>query len=592
MGVVAIAAGVGLATRPLTSLQALGWYLGIALVALGGTTFLTPGRGRAPWDSVRAAGWVALGLLVLLWLRHDVDLLALAVGAALILSGGRRLWRAVWHRGTDAVGARDVTGAGLVADRVGRGLLAAAEVLIGLLALRWPDLTLLAVAVLFAVRLVILGSRLIRRGLTRTPQVTGGGLPAEGAASPHVDAAGRSAAAPWVSLVGGALALTLAGGAAFLGYQARTTAPVVDDFYVTPASLPGEPGVLLRSEPFSRDVPPGASAWRILYTTTAADGSPATSSGIVLVPDAAEGPLPVIAWAHGTTGWATHCAPTLLTHPFEAGALPALEAVVDRGWALVATDYTGLGTPGPHPYLIGRGEAPSVLDGIRAAQQLPDARLAPETVVWGHSQGGHAALWTGQLAADYAPELDLLGIAAMAPAADVSAVAASLPTVTGGELFASYVIAAYAAHYPGISLEHQVIAPARTLVREMSGRCLAEPSILASLVSVLSLSRDQSVYTTPPTEGALGEALSENIPTGPFALPVLIAQGEADSLIRPDDQQAYVDRLCAAGQSPEYRTYPGQDHLSLVEPGSDLVEDLLGWTTDRFDGLAAVPGCR
>lgn len=566
-GLLAAAVGIALATRPLTSLQALGLYLGVALVALGGAALVGNPREKTIWDTARAMGWATLGVLVLLWLRHHFDLLALAVAAALVVSGVLRLWSAV--RGEPVRGSAPSVA---IADRVASGLLAVAELLIGALALRWPDLTLLAVAVLFAVRLVVFGVRLIRRGLTRTSDL-------------HPDPVSLrpvSATAPWLRLTGSVLALLLAGGAAFLGYQARTSAPVVDDFYATPADHPGKPGVLLRSEPFTRDVPEGATGWRILYTTTAADGSPATSSGIVLTPDQGDAPRPVIAWAHGTTGWASHCAPTLLDHPFEAGAMPALEQVVERGWALVATDYTGLGTPGPHPYLIGPGEGHSVLDGIRAAQQLTDADLAEETVVWGHSQGGHAALWTGQLAADYAPELDLLGIAALAPAADVPGLATGLPDAPLGELFASYVISSYASHYPEITLEGQVIPPARTLVREMSGRCLAEPSILASLVSALSLARDQSVYAAPPDQGALGERLAQNVPTGPFTGPVLVAQGESDTLIRATTQRQYVARLCEDANAVDYRTYAGRDHLNIVEADSAMIPDLLRWTEDRF----------
>src|SRR5699024_7078435 len=131
--------------------------------------------------------------------------------------------------------------------------------------------------------------------------------------------------------------------------------------------------------------------------------------------------------------------------------------------------------------LIGPGEAHSVLDGIRAAGQLEGAELAPQTVVWGHSQGGHAALWTGQLAPQYAPELSIEGVAALAPAADVPAFAEDLTHSRVGLLFASYAMAAYSEHYPEISLQEQVIPPARTLVHEMAGRCLAEPSILASI---------------------------------------------------------------------------------------------------------------
>lgn len=586
LGVVAVVVGVLLLTRPLTSLAALAVYLGIALLVLGGTTLLTDRAGRTTWDLARGAACLALGLLVLVWLRHSFDLLALAVGVALVVSGGARLWSAA--RGP-RIGGDVTTGT----DRVATGLLGAAEIIIGVLAVRWPDLTLLAVAVLFAARLVLLGLRLIRGALARV--APGRWEPTPGTRShrpgPTAYSSALRPAPPWVRLVGGTLALVLALGATFLGLQARAGSPVVDAFYATPEQVPDEHGVLLRSEPFTRDVPEGATGWRLLYTTTAADGSPATASAIVLVPEGVgAAPTPVIAWAHGTTGFATQCAPSLLEHPFEAGAMPALEQVVDRGWAVVATDYTGLGTPGPHPYLIGPGEAHSVLDGISAAQQLSEANLSPDTVVWGHSQGGHAALWTGQLAGDYAPELSLRGIVAMAPAADVEAVAASLPDSSVGALFASYVMAAYAAHYHEITLDGQVIPPARTLVREMSGRCLAEPSIVASVASLISFARDRSIYASLPSEGALGERLRENVPTGPFPMPLLVAQGEADTLILPTDQQAYIDRLCAAGESPAYRTYPGRDHLSLVEPESELIDDLLRWTVDALGGVPA-PGC-
>src|SRR5690606_8634300 len=95
-------------------------------------------------------------------------------------------------------------------------------------------------------------------------------------------------------------------------------APSPDEFYAAPDVVPGEPGVLLRAEPFTRAMPAGSEAWRILYTTTRDDGVPALASGLVVVPaDAPAGPLPVIGWSHGTTGYATGCAPTLLAEPFE-----------------------------------------------------------------------------------------------------------------------------------------------------------------------------------------------------------------------------------------------------------------------------------
>jgi hypothetical protein len=131
----------------------------------------------------------------------------------------------------------------------------------------------------------------------------------------------------------------------------------------------------------------GAQAYRVLYTSTLDDGEPAVASGIVIAAeDLPPGPRPVIAWAHGTTGVAEGCAPSLLNDPFGAGATPALAQVIANGWVMVATDYAGLSIAGPHPYLIGQAAGRSVLDSVRAAHQLDGLVLEDQTEVWGHSQ--------------------------------------------------------------------------------------------------------------------------------------------------------------------------------------------------------------
>jgi acetyl esterase/lipase len=99
-----------------------------------------------------------------------------------------------------------------------------------------------------------------------------------------------------------------------------------------------------------------------------------------------------------------------------AGMIWGLSDMLARGYVVVATDYPGLGTPGIHPYLIGVSEGRAVLDSVRAARDLPDAGASNRFAVWGHSQGGHASLYTGELAASYAPDLKLVGVAGAAPA--------------------------------------------------------------------------------------------------------------------------------------------------------------------------------
>jgi alpha-beta hydrolase superfamily lysophospholipase len=366
--------------------------------------------------------------------------------------------------------------------------------------------------------------------------------------------------------------------------------PVPDAFYTPPDDVPSQPGQLLRSEPFSRAIPDDAQAWRILYTTTRDEGEPALASALVVaakqLPD---GPRPVVAWAHGTTGVAEGCAPSLLDDPFAAGATPALPQVIANGWVMVATDYVGLGTQGPHPYLIGQGEARSVLDAVRAAHQLTDLTLDDRTVVWGHSQGGHAALWTGQLAATYAPDDHVIGIAALAPASNLTGLVANLDKVRGGSIFASFVAQAYTSIYRDVRFDDYIRPTARIPVREMAARCLAEPEVFVSIIA--SLLFDKSILSRPADQGPFGERLAQNVPLDPIPVPVFIGQGDADGLVLPSAQRDYVTQRCRLGGTLEYQTYAGYDHVGVVGDDSPLIPDLLAWTQDRLDGRPAPSTC-
>ena len=179
-------------------------------------------------------------------------------------------------------------------------------------------------------------------------------------------------------------------------------------------------GTLVSAQPIIT-TPPGQQAWRIEYVTTDAKGVPLTVTGMVVAPREAapREPRRVIAWAHGTWGVASRCAPSLSANFFTA--TPALSEMVAKGYVVIAPDYPGLGSTMPHPYLVGEDTARSVLDAVRAARSIAGAASGTRFAVWGESQGGHAALWTGALARGYAPELTLVGTAAAAPPTDLIA---------------------------------------------------------------------------------------------------------------------------------------------------------------------------
>jgi dipeptidyl aminopeptidase/acylaminoacyl peptidase len=150
---------------------------------------------------------------------------------------------------------------------------------------------------------------------------------------------------------------------------------------------------MIRQEPIKFG-PPGAAAYRVLYRSVGLRNQPIAVSGLVIIPG---GPAPatgrpIVAWAHPTTGVTPPCAPSLALEHF--AHIPGLKTLIERGYVVTATDYPGLGTPGPHPYLVGISEARAVLDSVRAARAMPGAGNGNRFAVWGHSQGGHAALFT------------------------------------------------------------------------------------------------------------------------------------------------------------------------------------------------------
>jgi pimeloyl-ACP methyl ester carboxylesterase len=295
----------------------------------------------------------------------------------------------------------------------------------------------------------------------------------------------------------------------------------------------------------------------------------------------------VLAWAHGTVGIQTGCAPSLLGNPF--GYVPALKQVLAQGWIYVATDYVGMGTKGPHPYLIGQGEGRSVLDSVRALRQLKEVSAGDRTVVWGHSQGGGAALWTGIIAPRYAPDVNLAGIVAIAPVADVPAMVKGVHRTLAGRIVNSYLVRAFSQAYPDVHFDDYVRPGARWLARDIAGRCLAGPKAIPSLIMGMLLS--PSIYSVDPVSGPLGDRLTENVPSAHIDAALLIAQGQTDEMVLPSDQGKFAEAQCSRNQQFEYHTYAGQDHLSIVRADSPFIGDLLRWTSDRFAGVAQQPGC-
>ena len=281
-----------------------------------------------------------------------------------------------------------------------------------------------------------------------------------------------------------------------------------DAFYGFALSPEQSSGALLRYEPYSLSIPIGGQGWRILYVTSSG-GKQMLASAIVVLPTRGGDERPVIAWAHGTTGIVSGCAPSVLGRPFEH--VPNMEAILRQGWAFVGTDYPGLGTDGGHPYLVGEDAARAVLDAVRAARRLKDAHLGDRVVVWGFSQGGHSALWTGMRAAAIAPELKVLGVAAMAPVSDLNELVQASKGSIFGKIISSYILTAYARAYPDVRLGDYASPTSRLVAHQIASRCIdGYQTRLAVLASKL-LPRD-GLFSKDP--GSTGDPARSKHPLG------------------------------------------------------------------------------
>ena len=345
---------------------------------------------------------------------------------------------------------------------------------------------------------------------------------------------------------------------------------------------PGEPGDVIAIQ----EVPGlgiDGTVLRVLYHSESLEGDDIPVTGIIIVPsgEVPEGGRPVLTWAHGTTGIADECAPS--KDP-AANGIGLVGPFLERGMVFVATDYEGLGTPGRHPYIAGESEGRGTLDIVRAARQLEDRTDASDRVViWGHSQGGHAALFANQIAAEWAPELNVAGTVAGAPPSQLSFIAAALRD-SPYRFYLGMVAAGWEAAFPE-----------------------ADPSLVLSPLGVAALDKvdegctgeiaeafnaapyEDLVIADPATTPPWSDLIVENDPG--FALgegPILIIHGGNDEQIPVVSSELLLARMCGIGQVVERRVYPDQSHAGVIGPS---MTDMLDWIDARLAGDDAPTSC-
>ncbi len=337
-------------------------------------------------------------------------------------------------------------------------------------------------------------------------------------------------------------------------------------FYALPDPIPtGNPGDVVRTEQLD-SAPAGTIAWRVMYHSTDVTGAPILTSAVVIAPTAAwpgPGSRPVVGWGHPTTGMAARCAPSNGIDPFDL--IEGMTDLLNAGYAVAAADYPGLGVAGPDSYLVGVTEANSVLDAVRATGRIRQTGVttASDVLLWGHSQGGHAVLFAAQRAAAYAPELRLTAAAVAAPATELGALLDDDIGDVSGVSLGSYAFQTYQSVYasgtPGLSLTQVLTEAGAAATPQMAALCLIGQN--GQLHDIAGPLVGRYLRSDPASTPPWSDLLADNTPgNGPIGVPLLVAQGESDVLVRPATTEQFVRQQCARGTHVVFKQFPDTGH--------------------------------
>jgi esterase/lipase len=362
---------------------------------------------------------------------------------------------------------------------------------------------------------------------------------------------------------------------ASLAQAGALKAPAGDAFYTASAKQikAGKPGSVIWSREVKKTangrvaLPSASKTILVLYRSLDPKGKPIAVSGTIDLPKgkAPKGGFKVITWAHGTTGAADICAPSRNAAGNPADGYIAYATASYDGWlkagrAVLRTDYEGLGTPGPHRYLVGASEGRGVVEIVLAARQLYP-KLSKDYLIGGHSQGGHGGLFAASMAPKLAPKLNLKGVFVYAPASHlweqgqaIGNLGAGFEGLSGVAIMIMYSAAREAGVDPS-TLVTDEIAAKLGLIEEV---CSAE------LAQALGTVQPKDILRPGVTTASIDAALKAMNPNVKIKAPVLILQGLGDNTVFPAFTEALVNELKKSGDKVTYNTFAGLSHSGVV----------------------------
>jgi len=383
--------------------------------------------------------------------------------------------------------------------------------------------------------------------------------------------------------VGLTAATLLAAGMAFAQVQVavpgKWRALPLTRFYDTPRPLPsGKPGELIRSELFEEyEIPLSVSAVRILYHSRSATGEDVSASGVVLIPyekNPPPGGWPIIAWAHGATGVARSCAPSLMRN---LGHGPFLAMYANLGYAVVATDYTGLGTDFRNAFLDGPSNATDVINAVAAARTaLP--QLGARWIAMGEAEGSLAAVAVAEKEND-TRDPGYLGGIAISGLADAKELYGLSARATSSRMLVSLAYGIKTV-YPQFQVTDVLTEKALALYQHIEEKCW-ETGTNAEL------SATEAVRPGWEDNGFVRQYFARNSLAQTRAYsPMMVISSDDNPAIPSATTAQAITRMCQQGDKIQWQRYPNLDRVI-----GDSVRDQIAWIEARFAGRPVATNC-
>lgn len=361
----------------------------------------------------------------------------------------------------------------------------------------------------------------------------------------------------------------------------------IESFYqVDAAQVSGPPGSIIRTEAMALPKLEHATVNRVLYRTMSSDGQPRVSSAMIFIPTS---PAPadgrrVVAWAHPTLGMGPACAPSRSSDPLLD--MSFVQGMINNKWVVTATDYAGVGTEGTGRYLVGADEANDVAYSVVMAHNIPDAATSRQWAVYGHSQGGHSALWTGELGNKILPDYKLVATAAAAPAAELVPLISQQwnkpPAWTIGPNF----IVGWTSKYPTLRTQGLLTTEGEQDYQSLANECVVQ----AALEARVRTFEGKTLFSQDPLSNRqwLKIAEEQTPPPLPATMPVYIAQGTADNLVLPNTQALLYEKWCRAGSSLTMQWLDGAGHMAAASLSGTTVTQFF---QAHFEGRPSTNTC-